>query len=163
MLETAKCQSPFDLLQRLTSGVMRTTSGVSSGTDGSGSADLVMPQPILVPRLGSTDEAGCAMADVALCSVASLYMTSANASCNWHAGHSLAVCRRYLPIVLVLFALCREPVSSAPTVSWQPVDLQRMMRRGAGQSGGGPPDEWAQPPTPQRAGESDETKLVRLR
>ena len=48
------------LLQRVGSGAVRTASGVSSGSDGSGSKYLVMPQPVLVPRLGSTDEEGWA-------------------------------------------------------------------------------------------------------
>jgi hypothetical protein len=63
---TATCK-PHDLqrlcliLQRGASGAVRTASGVSSGSDGSGSKYLVMPQPVLVPRLGSTDEEGCVL------------------------------------------------------------------------------------------------------
>lgn len=50
--------------------------------------------------------------------------------------------------------LCRSERQSMPTVSWQPVDLQRMLRRDAA-SGAEPPDDWAEPPTPQRAGDND--------
>ena len=63
---TATCK-PRDLQrlslisQRGASGAVRTASGVSSGSDGSGSKYLVMPQPVLVPRLGSTDEEGCVL------------------------------------------------------------------------------------------------------
>lgn len=46
------CASP----QRLGSGAVRAASGMSSGTNSSGGQYLVMPQPVLVPRLGSTDE-----------------------------------------------------------------------------------------------------------
>lgn len=87
--------------ERASSAAVRAASGVSSSTDSSGGQYLVMPQPVLVPRLGSTDE--------------------------------------------------DSERQSMPTVSWQPVDLQRMLRRDAA-SGAEPPDDWAQPPTPQRAG-----------
>ena len=45
----------------------------------------------------------------------------------------------------------RRGEASRQTVSWQAVDVQRMLRRGA-RANEGPPDDWAQPPTPQRAG-----------
>jgi hypothetical protein len=54
----ADCYLSTVLLQRVGSGALRTASGVSSGSDGSNSRYLVMPQPVLVPRLGSTDEEG---------------------------------------------------------------------------------------------------------
>lgn len=60
---------------------------------------------------------------------------------------------RQLDVVQTMHSYCHTCRAPRQQVSWQPVDMQRMLRRGAA-SGDGPPDDWGESPTtPQPTGE----------